>query len=151
MFAARVTAVAILLTAFDVTGSGHTADPGAKLPTEVGRSRADEPKAVTPARSPEWVRDQLNAVDVKLDGEAKDLVALYQHLHANPELSLLEEKTAARLADEMRKLGFEVTEKVGLTGVVCVLKNGPGPVVLFRTDIDALPIIEQTGVPYASK
>src|SRR5439155_1101977 len=71
--------------------------------------------------------------------------------HANPELSLLEVKTAARLADEARKLGFEVTERVGGTGVVCVLKNGPGPVVLLRTDMDALPIVEQTGVPYASK
>ena len=75
----------------------------------------------------------------------------YQHLHANPELSLMETKTAARLAEEMKKLGYEVTEKVGGNGVVAVLKNGPGPVVLIRTDMDALPIIEQTGLPYASK
>jgi amidohydrolase len=98
-----------------------------------------------------WVKDHLAAVDKKLDADIKGLVALYQHLHANPELSLMETKTAARLADEMRKLGYTVTEKVGGTGVVAVLKNGPGPVVLIRTDMDALPIVEQTGLPYASK
>ena len=81
----------------------------------------------------------------------KDLVALYQHLHTNPELSLMETKTAARLAEEMKKLGYDVTEKVGGTGIVAVLKNGPGPVVLIRTDMDALPIVEQTGLAYASK
>jgi amidohydrolase len=79
------------------------------------------------------------------------LMALYRHLHANPELSLQEVKTAARLADEARAAGFEVTEKVGGTGVVAVLKNGPGPVVLIRTDMDALPIVEKTGLPFASK
>src|SRR4051812_526047 len=98
-----------------------------------------------------WVKDRLAAVDGKLDGEVKDLVALYQHLHRNPELSLMEVKTASRLADELRKAGYEVTEKVGGTGIVAVLKNGPGPVVLIRTDLDALPIAEQTGLPYASK
>lgn len=79
------------------------------------------------------------------------LVRLYQQLHAEPELSLQEEKTAARLAEQMRRLGWEVTEKVGGHGVVAVLKNGPGPVVLVRTDMDALPIVEQTGLPYASR
>ena len=108
---------------------------------------ADPPKPVPPA----WVKDRLTAVDKLLDGEAKDLVALYQHLHANPELSLMETNTSAKLAGEMRKLGYEVTEKVGGNGVVAVLKNGPGPVVLIRTDTDALPVTEQTGLPYASK
>jgi hippurate hydrolase len=97
------------------------------------------------------VKDRLAEVDKTIDGEIKDLVALYQHIHANPELSLMEEKTAKRLADEARKAGYEVTENVGGHGVVAVLKNGPGPVVLIRTDMDALPIVEQTGVPYASK
>src|SRR5262249_7508467 len=100
---------------------------------------------------PGWVKDRLGAVDKKLDREIKDLVALYQHIHTNPELSLMETKTAARLADEMRKAGCDVTEKVGGNGIVAVLKNGPGPVVLVRTDMDALPITEQTGLPYASK
>src|SRR5206468_1654530 len=72
-------------------------------------------------------------------------------LHANPELSLMEVKSAARLADEMRKAGYEVTERVGGNGLVAVLRNGPGPTVLIRTDLDALPIVEQTGLPYASK
>jgi hippurate hydrolase len=87
----------------------------------------------------------------KLEPEIESLDALYKHLHSHPELSYEEENTAARLAKELRALGFEVTEKVGGHGVVGVLKNGDGPVVLVRTDMDALPITEKTGVPYASK
>ncbi len=83
-------------------------------------------------------------------GELPSLVALYKDLHANPELSLHEEQTAARVAKELRNAGFEVTEKVGGHGLVGVLKNGDGPVILMRTDLDALPVKEQTGVPYAS-
>jgi amidohydrolase len=117
---------------------------------------ADAPKPTQPdvktaAPPAGWVKDRLAEVDKKLDAEIKDLVALYQHIHANPELSLMEEKTAKRLADEMKKAGYEVTEKLGGHGIVAVLKNGPGPVVLIRTDMDGLPIIEQTGLPYASK
>jgi hippurate hydrolase len=98
-----------------------------------------------------FVKDRLALVDKKLDADINDLVALYQHLHTNPELSLMETKTSARLAEEMKKLGYEVTEKVGGNGIVAVMKNGPGPVVLIRTDMDALPITEQTGLAYASK
>ncbi|MCB1086845.1 MAG: amidohydrolase, partial [Verrucomicrobiae bacterium] len=83
-------------------------------------------------------------------GELPSLVSLYQEIHANPELSLHEVETAARVAAELRKAGFEVSEKVGGHGVVGVLKNGDGPVVLIRTDLDALPVKEQTGAPYAS-
>jgi hippurate hydrolase len=79
------------------------------------------------------------------------LEALYHHIHANPELSFQEEKTAARLAGELRESGFEVTEKVGGHGIVGVLRNGDGPVVLVRTDLDALPVKEETGLAYASK
>jgi amidohydrolase len=79
------------------------------------------------------------------------LLALYRDLHANPELSMQEVRTPAKLAPEMRKLGFEVTEKVGKTGLVAVMKNGPGPVLLIRADMDALPVEEQTGLPFASK
>src|SRR5581483_7527872 len=79
------------------------------------------------------------------------LEALYKHLHTHPELSLQEEQAAARMARELREAGFEVTEKVGGFGVVGVLKNGPGPTVLVRTDMDALPVVEKTGLPYASK
>ena len=80
-----------------------------------------------------------------------NLVSLYQDLHAHPELSFHEEATAKRLAAEWRAAGLEVTEGVGKTGVVAILKNGDGPTVLVRTDMDALPITEQTGLPYASK
>jgi amidohydrolase len=79
------------------------------------------------------------------------LMTLYRDLHANPELSMQEVRTPAKLAPEMRKLGFDVTEHVGKTGVVAVMKNGPGPVLLIRADMDALPLKEQTGLPFASK
>jgi amidohydrolase len=79
------------------------------------------------------------------------LMALYRDLHANPELSMQEVRTPAKLAAEMRKLGFTVTEKVGKTGVVSVMKNGPGPVLMIRADMDGLPVVEQTGLPFASK
>ena len=79
------------------------------------------------------------------------LDGLYKHLHTHPELSLYEVRTAARLAQELRDAGFEVTEKVGGTGIVGVFKNGTGPTVMLRTDLDALPIIERTGLPYASQ
>ena len=75
---------------------------------------------------------------------------LYIELHKNPELSYHEIKSSARLAAELRKLGFEVTEKVGGFGIVGVLENGPGPTVLLRADMDALPVRELTGLDYAS-
>lgn len=80
-----------------------------------------------------------------------ELMELYRDLHANPELSFEEHKTAAKLAKRMRDLGFEVTEGVGRTGVVSVMKNGEGPTVLLRADMDGLPVVEQTGLPFASK
>jgi len=79
------------------------------------------------------------------------LMTLYRDLHANPELSMQEARTPSKLAAEMKKLGFAVTEKVGKTGVVSVLKNGAGPTLLIRADMDALPVVEQTGLPFASK
>jgi hippurate hydrolase len=78
-------------------------------------------------------------------------VSLYQHLHSNPELSARETATAAKMADELKQLGFEVTTGVGGTGVVGVLKNGSGPTVMLRTELDALPVQENTGLPFASK
>lgn len=79
------------------------------------------------------------------------LMAIYKDLHANPELSFMEVRSAGILAAEARKLGFAVTEKVGGTGIVAVMKNGAGPVVLVRADMDALPVVEQTGLAGASK
>ncbi len=87
----------------------------------------------------------------KLAADYPTLDALYKHLHTHPELSLMEEKTAARLATELRAAGFEVTEKFGGTGIVGVLKNGNGPVLYVRTDLDGLPVAEETGLPYASQ
>ena len=82
---------------------------------------------------------------------APELTALYQDLHANPELSLAEARTAKTLAARLRALGIEVTEGVGGHGVVGVLRNGDGPVVLLRTDMDALPLEENTGLAFASR
>ena len=79
------------------------------------------------------------------------LMELYRDLHAHPELSMQEVRTPAKLAPEMRKLGFDVTEHVGKSGLVAVMRNGPGPVLMLRADMDALPVKEQTGLPFASK
>lgn len=81
----------------------------------------------------------------------EDLFAVYKTLHANPELSHMETKSAKMLGDKMRSMGFKVTPNVGGTGVVNVLKNGDGPTVLIRADMDALPVKEATGASYASK
>jgi len=83
--------------------------------------------------------------------ELPSLMTLYRDLHANPEVSQAEVKTAAKLAAEARKAGYTVTEQVGGTGVVAVLKNGDGPVVMIRADMDGLPVTEETGLPFASK
>jgi hippurate hydrolase len=92
-----------------------------------------------------------------VDGELSDLISTYKGIHAHPELSHQEEMTAAFLATELSKAGFAVTEHVGrypdgtqAYGVVAILENGPGPRLLIRTDMDALPIVEETGVSYAS-
>jgi hypothetical protein len=79
------------------------------------------------------------------------LDGVYKDLHAHPEIAFQEVRTAGKLAAEMRKLGFEVTEKVGRTGLVAILRNGAGPTVLVRTELDGLPMEEKTGLPYASR
>lgn len=81
----------------------------------------------------------------------QNLDGLFKHFHANPELSFKESKTAKRMAAEIRKFGYEVTEGVGGTGLVAVMKNGDGPTVMLRADIDGLPVKEDTGLPYISK
>ncbi|HYR55420.1 MAG TPA: amidohydrolase, partial [Myxococcaceae bacterium] len=86
-----------------------------------------------------------------LDAIYPQLDALYLDLHQAPELSGRETKTAAKLAERLRPLGYEVTTGVGGAGVVGVLRNGKGPTVLLRTELDALPIEEKTGLPFASK
>ncbi len=87
---------------------------------------------------------QLNAAYAGLE-------SFYQDLHAHPELGFNEHETAAKLAERAKALGFDVTTGVGGTGVVAILRNGPGPTVMLRTEMDALPVLEKTGLPFASK
>lgn len=98
-------------------------------------------------------------LDQKIDANIDDWVGTYKHFHANPELSTQEKETSALVASTLRKLGYEVTDHFGkyedanlvAYGVVAVMKNGAGPTVYVRTDMDALPVRENTGLPYASK
>jgi hippurate hydrolase len=94
---------------------------------------------------------QSATLNEAISADMPALMTLYRDLHANPELSMQEVRTPAKLAAEMRKLGFAVTEKVGKTGVVSVLKNSEGPVLMIRADMDGLPVVEQTNLPFASK
>src|SRR4051812_17959324 len=87
---------------------------------------------------------------VNLNAILPELEAAYKDIHAHPELSMLETRTAGIAADHLRVSGFEVTTGVGKTGVVGVLRNGDGPTVMLRADMDALPIKEATCLPYAS-
>jgi hippurate hydrolase len=90
-------------------------------------------------------------VGARVDAMYPWLDSVYKDLHAHPEIAFEEVRTAGKLAAEMRQLGFEVTEKVGKTGLVAVLRNGAGPTVLVRTELDGLPMEEKTGLPYASR
>ena len=101
----------------------------------------------TPAPPPSAQSAIGAAVAKDMDG----LMTLYRDLHASPELSLQEVNTAAKLAKRLKALKFDVTEKVGGTGVVAVMKNGSGPVLLIRADMDGLPVVEQTGLDFASR
>ena len=85
-----------------------------------------------------------------IDGLLPELEAIYKDLHQHPELSMQEVRTARIVADYVEKLGYEVARNVGVTGVVAVLRNGAGPTVMLRADMDALPMAEATGLPYAS-
>src|ERR1700677_3050627 len=87
----------------------------------------------------------------EVDAVYPEAHALYLDLHQNPELSSHEMQTAAKLAGKLRAQGYEVTEHVGGTGIVAILKNGSGPRVMLRTELDALPVEEKTGLAYASK
>src|SRR5467141_953299 len=90
------------------------------------------------------------AIARSVESDYPKLDALYKDIHAHPEIAFQEEKTAAKLAAEMRALGFEVTEHVGKTGLVATYKNGDGPTIMVRTELDALPMEEKTGLAYAS-
>jgi hippurate hydrolase len=99
------------------------------------------------ALSSEQLRQQVAS---QVNSAYSRLEPLYKDFHAHPELSWQEERTSQRLAEELERRGLTVTRGVGRNGVVAVLKNGEGPTVLVRTDMDALPVTEQTGASYAS-
>src|ERR1700732_4788921 len=92
-----------------------------------------------------------SAIERSVERDYPKLDALYKDIHAHPEIAFQEEKTAAKLAAEMRAIGFDVTEKVGKTGVVGLYKKGAGPTIMVRTELDALPMEEKTALPYASR
>jgi hippurate hydrolase len=102
---------------------------------------------------------QNKSLDAMIDQELPGLVAIYKSIHEAPELSHYEVKTSALIAGKLRAMGYDVTEHVGKYknpmwkpyGVVAIMKNGAGPTVLVRTELDALPVVEETGLPYASK
>lgn len=93
----------------------------------------------------------VRAISAEVDDVYPKAYALYLDLHQHPELSGSETQTAAKLATQLRALGYAVTEHVGGTGVVAILKNGPGKTIMLRTELDALPVEEKTGLPFASK
>src|SRR5580700_7580755 len=104
---------------------------------------------------PEWPMafNQTGSLDPvlrHLENLLPELEALYKDVHSHPELSMQETRTSALAADRLRAAGFEVTAGIGKTGVVGLLRNGDGPTVMLRADMDALPVEEATGLPYAS-
>ena len=94
---------------------------------------------------------QAQSVVANLGTLLPDLESLYQDIHSHPELSMQENRTAGIAADHLRASGYDVTPGIGKTGVVAVLRNGDGPAIMLRADMDALPVREATGLPYASK
>lgn len=111
------------------------------------QSSTSAPPPAAPPSAPPAQSEIGAAVANDMDG----LMTLYRDLHASPELSLQEVNTAAKLAKRLKALRYDVTEKVGGTGVVAVMKNGSGPTLLIRADMDGLPVVEQTGLSFASK
>src|SRR5260370_33762534 len=103
-----------------------------------------------PAHAELAVASLKQSIETSFEHEYPNLDELYKDIHAHPEIAFQEEKTAAKLAAEMRTLGFEVTEHVGKTGLVAIYKNGDGPTIMVRTELDALPMEEKTGLAYAS-
>jgi hippurate hydrolase len=134
---------------FDVPPFEATMRAGMRLATtarstEVGSGRKDR---AMDRQQPNATTDVLGSLDALLP----DLETFYKDIHAHPELSMEENRTAGKAAERLKAAGFDVTTGVGKTGVVGLLRNGDGPVVMLRADMDALPIEEATGLPYASK
>jgi len=130
------------------TGGAPEPSPAAKTTAASTMPAAAAPEPA-PAQAGSGDRQPLRkAIAADYD---KNLGPLFKHFHANPELSFRETETAKRLASELSALGFDVTTGVGQTGVVAVMKNGDGPTVLMRADMDGLPVKEDTGLAYISK
>lgn len=136
-----------LLLASDLPGSVESVGPDISDAVTVALAA---PLPAQPAEA-QTGADPMTEVAASIDRMYPQLEGIYKDLHAHPEISFEEVRTPAKLAAEMRAIGFEVTEKVGKTGLVALFKNGPGPTVMVRTDMDALPMEEKTGLPYASK
>ena len=98
----------------------------------------------------ENAKQQARNVLANLPTLLPDLESVYKDIHSHPELSMQEKRTAGIAADHLRSAGYEVTTSVGKTGVVGILRNGDGPTIMLRADMDALPVRETTGLPYAS-
>ena len=126
--------LAAVLAAVSFTSIADAQTAPATPPAAPAAAPTPAPAATPPAQS------EIGAAVAK-DMDA--MMALYRDLHANPELSLKEVNTAAKLAKRLKALKYDVTEKVGGTGVVAVMKNGSGPVLLIRADMDGLPVVEQ--------
>jgi amidohydrolase len=107
--------------------------------------------AFAPAQAELDVIKLKAAIETSVEADYPKLDALYKDIHAHPEVAFQEVKTAAKLAAEMRALGFEVTEKIGKTGLAAIYRNGDGPTIMVRTELDALPMEEKTGLAYASR
>lgn len=103
------------------------------------------------SESAQYKSAAVDSLRVGIDADAPALLELFEHLHAHPELSMQEFSTSDRLAAELEALGYTLTRKINVTGLVGTLQNGDGPVVMIRADMDALPILEKTGLPYASR
>lgn len=97
------------------------------------------------------MKERMQALSADIEALIPHLTELYKDFHQHPELSMQEFRTAAKVAEYLKKLGFDVSEKIGVTGVVGLLRNGEGKTVMLRADMDALPIKENTGLPYASQ
>jgi metal-dependent amidase/aminoacylase/carboxypeptidase family protein len=97
------------------------------------------------------VKSPFEPILANLAGLLAELETIYKDIHSHPELSMQEERTAGVAANHLRAVGYEATTAVGKTGVVGLLRNGEGPTVMLRADMDALPVQEATGLPYASK
>lgn len=143
----RLFAIAVLSSLACVVASVSAGEPAQKETAQQETAqKQNDAKPVAASALP-----SVAEIQTRIAAEYPALEALYHHWHAHPELSLQEKNTAARLAAELRSLNIDVTENVGGFGVVGVLRNGDGPTLMIRADMDALPIVERTELPYASR